>query len=103
MGPLKGQAVGLKCDAPGCGWSDMTIPRSEYPEYRNAPCPACGSNILTDADWKTLRRLERLVAVINVLFFWMKPPKEDEPHYETTVDLHGDGKGNIKTVKRSGA
>lgn len=100
MGPLTGEAVGIKCDAPGCGWSDMSVKRADYPAWRNKPCPECGANVLTDADWKTLRRIETAVKVINVLFFWMKPPKDDEPHYATEVNLRGDGKGSVKIERR---
>lgn len=54
--------VGLKCDAPGCGWADMTIGRAEYEGYRNAPCPDCGSNVLDDADWEMVLRIEAAMA-----------------------------------------
>lgn len=49
---------GMKCDAPDCGWSDMTVQRSEYPAYRNKPCPVCGTNLLTDEDWAIVQSVE---------------------------------------------
>ena len=49
---------GMKCDAEGCGWSDMTVPRSAYPDYLNAPCPSCGATLLTDEDWQLVLNME---------------------------------------------
>jgi DNA-directed RNA polymerase subunit RPC12/RpoP len=85
---------GLKCDFAGCGWADMTIPRTAYPAYRNAACPNCGSNILTDADWRALRRLERVVAFINAAFFWLKP-KPGAAEVVNVVTFDGTGKVTV--------
>ena len=57
--------VGLKCDAPECSWADMTITREEYPSYRNAPCPNCGANLLTDADWAIVLSMEAAAAWVE--------------------------------------
>lgn len=57
--------VGLKCDAEGCGWADMTIPRPAYPDYLNAPCVNCGAPILTDEDWQFVQQVERAAAWVK--------------------------------------
>lgn len=57
--------TGLKCDAPGCDWSDPSITRAQYPDYRNAPCPKCGANVLTDEDWNIVLNMERAAAWIS--------------------------------------
>jgi uncharacterized paraquat-inducible protein A len=93
---IENECGGLKCDAPGCDWSDMTITRAEYPKYRNAPCPSCGANILNDADWRTLRRLEGVVWILNLLFFWVKPKPGA---VESVTEVRFDGTGKVKVVK----
>lgn len=42
---------GLKCDNPDCDYVDMEIPFEDYPNWINAPCPKCGSNLLTQQDY----------------------------------------------------
>lgn len=97
MGPIRTEIVGVKCDARGCGWEDMTVPRSAYPAWRNAACPRCGSNVFTDADWKAMRRAEIAVGIVNTVLFWMKPPADHEPAHETSLHFSGDGRPAIRT------
>ena len=56
---------GMKCDTPGCSWSDMTVQRSEYLSYRNKPCPNCGANLLTDEDWNLVLSMEAAAKWVN--------------------------------------
>lgn len=87
MGPIRVEVGGIKCDAAGCGWSDMTVKRKDYPRWRNASCPSCGANVLSDADWKAMRIWEFAVGTVNLLLFWKKPPLPTEPHAITRVVL----------------
>jgi hypothetical protein len=66
---LQSKIRGLKCDRPGCGWSDMTIPYKEYPKWLDCPCPKCGASVLTKADYATCRQVKRLELAVNVLAF----------------------------------
>lgn len=91
---MEGTAHGLRCDAPGCGWKDMRITREEYPEYRNAPCPDCGENILTDADYKALLRIEAVVRFVNRWLWWL--PQGKQVPYDVSTD--GTGKVTMKKV-----
>lgn len=95
MCPIVTDVHGVKCDNPGCGWSDMTVPRSNLAAWRNARCPRCAANLLTDADWKTLRRIECAIAALNLLLFWVKPPKPTGQCHRTSVLFDGTGKVTI--------
>lgn len=77
--------TGLKCDAPSCDWSDMTITRAQYPDYRNAPCPKCGANVLNDEDWSIILRLEAATAWVNSNADLLKLDKS-EPVQSVDVD-----------------
>ncbi len=81
---------GIKCDAPRCAWADWAVRRAAYPDYRNKPCPECGANLLTDADWKALLRFERAVRWINRLFFWL--PRGNAQTVECVFSSDGTGK-----------
>jgi hypothetical protein len=78
---------GLKCDAEGCGYSDMTIRLEDYPQYLNRPCPDCGANLLTEADLKATQAMIAACDWVNALGI----PKGDGP--KTTVRMHMDGSG----------
>ena len=49
---------GLKCDTPGCGYIDMTIPRKDYEKWIGKPCPVCGGQLLTQEDYDAVVLLE---------------------------------------------
>lgn len=40
---------GIKCDH--CDYKDMEVPFEFFPHYIDAPCPFCGHNLLTRADY----------------------------------------------------
>ncbi len=83
------QITGLKCDADGCDYKDMTISFEDYEQYINAPCPECGANLLTEADYETVKVLTGIVNTLNEKY----PPPHDpnEPIARFTVDFDGSG------------
>lgn len=56
---------GLKCD--NCDWNDSTITFENYKEYLNKPCPKCGTNLLTEEDFKNAETLRLILNFINSL------------------------------------
>ena len=91
MGPIRFEVGGLKCDQPRCDWKDMTIPRSAYKSWLHKGCPKCGASVLTAADMRATRLTEFGVAAINLALFWMKSPKDSDPHFRTEVNMNGTG------------
>lgn len=61
------QVQGLKCDADGCGYEDMSISSENYSEYVNAPCPDCGASLLTPEDLAAFESLMLLSEMMNGL------------------------------------
>lgn len=66
----------LHCDNPACGhilslalpWSDALI---------GFPCPKCGSDMLTRADFERSERFTRWIAWINKWFGWLGSEPSD--------------------------
>lgn len=95
---IHAEVHGIKCDAKGCGWQDMTVPYSQYAAYLGRPCPKCRANLMTEADYKFARRMVRLTAVINFLFGWAfgtEKPREDQRRHSMDINLDGSGKPKI--------
>ncbi len=68
---LEAVGGGLKCDNPECDWIDMSIPVKDYKKWINAPCPKCGSNLLTEQDYKLSRMIHGLVKIVNFVYFFI--------------------------------
>lgn len=88
---------GIKCDAPGCFWSDMTVP-FDKDAFRNKPCPRCGASLLTDADTKTITRMEAAASLVNAL---LRPFHRLLPRRRTRIPLDLNGSGRITVLDRS--
>ncbi len=81
------EIVGIKCDTTGCSYEDMSVTVSQYPEWVNRPCPKCGGNLLTEADFNTVQIMIGLTDTINRVDFG-----ETEGEI-TETQVHFDGSG----------
>lgn len=77
---------GIKCDNPACDYQDMTVKYEEYPKWVNKPCPICGHNLLTEADYIQLQTFMELTAYINTLDL----PKDDQI-VKGKIEMNGTG------------
>jgi len=84
---------GVKCDNPNCDYRDMTVPISDYKKYLNKPCPKCGANLLTKADYKAMKRLMRIAKFFNFVFRhkYCNPAEMVTGH----IEMNGTGKMKI--------
>ena len=48
---------GIKCDNPDCNYADLTVNVEEYDQWLNRPCPDCGCNLLTQADYDMVKMI----------------------------------------------
>lgn len=78
---------GLKCDAKDCDYIDEKVKVEDYPLWLNKPCPACGANLLTEADLKATRAMIAACDWVNSLGI----PAGDAPI--ARVRMHMDGSG----------
>ncbi|MEK3955646.1 hypothetical protein [Psychrobacillus sp. FSL K6-1464] len=56
---------GLKCDNSACDYKDKSIKLEQYESYINAPCPACGSSLLTQADYDQVQSIIAMMEDVN--------------------------------------
>lgn len=71
---------GLQCDKPGCDYEEEGVPFSEYKDRIGEPCPECGTNLLTQADYNScvkmmnfieiFNKITRVTRWINPIFYW---------------------------------
>jgi hypothetical protein len=85
------ETQGIKCDAPNCSYSDMTVPLSELESYLDKPCPLCAAPLMTKEDLAVIFLLIGEVRAFNVLHGEVP---EDSPR--TWVELTFDGSGTFK-------
>lgn len=56
---------GLKCDAAECDYTYAFKEGDTYEKFLNAPCPECGSNLLTQEDYETMMEVFALIELAN--------------------------------------
>jgi len=93
---------GIKCDNSACGWTqdmDKQYTFEELGQWRNKPCPKCGSNLLTDADWQNIVMINQIMNH-PIMRFAEKIGKVFNLKKNTySVSMNGTGNMNIKEVK----
>jgi hypothetical protein len=87
---------GIKCDNPRCDYKDMTVQFKDYKKWVNVSCPKCGSNLLTDADMKLVKRLVKVTKIINFFYKMLGINIENEPKYRLQVKMDGTGEQGVK-------
>lgn len=98
---------GIKCDNPLCDYRDETVDYREYKEWINRPCPKCGANLLTKADYRAFKRLLALLKVSNFIakaLIKLFPKKYEKMQTGKMKYYHADwnGTGNtyIKEIEK---
>lgn len=109
-GPVAAMEItGIKCDAPGCGYSDPNIPRhgEDYADYLNAPCPKCGASLLTEADLKLVQRITAGTNLLNrigkALGLKSQRGKRSADDQIIPLSMHGDGSLTVHPMVKKGA
>lgn len=84
---------GLKCDK--CDFKDDDIKMQDYIYWVNKPCPKCGSNLLTEQDFKSVQLLSKVVNNPIVKFLdWFFGLFQKKKTFK--VDMDGSGKVKFK-------
>ena len=85
---------GIKCD--GCDYRNPDVLFDDYDNWLNKPCPKCGKNLLTEADYKTVKVLYSMVELgddnddVNSMH---------EPIIIATLDMNGSGELTIVNME----
>jgi hypothetical protein len=84
--PVELNIYGIKCDA--CDFSDMSVKVEEYSEWVNKPCPKCGANLLTEADYNNVKMLMEVAKMTNSI---LPPNESNEERISMKVKMNGTG------------
>jgi len=89
--------LGLKCDAEGCDYFNEKVTVDDYELWVNAPCPECGANLLSEADYELTKTISEFSDAINEIF----PPGSfpDEPRASFTLEMDGSGIPEVGDLK----
>jgi len=87
----KAQVKGIKCDTVLCDYVDMEVPFTDYPQWLNRPCPKCGANLLTQADFDAVISLVRIAEE--------QPDDEGETDFNMSVSFDGTGEPKLESVE----
>lgn len=80
---------GIKCDV--CDFKDETVKVEEYEQWLNKPCPKCGANLLTEADFNNVKMLMEFTKMANAIL-----PKRDENEEVKKISIKLNGTGEMK-------
>ena len=89
--PLSLDIKGIKCENKKCDYDEPNVSAEGYGEWLDKPCPKCGANLLTRADYKTVASMIKIVNVLNKFLPKVKGDKE-----MVTIPIDMDGSGSIK-------
>ena len=85
---------GIKCDNIECSYQDMEA-EFDPEKYLNMPCPLCGCNLFTQADYDVLKKMLGVAETINETF---KVPENDR-RVAVEVEVEVEVKMNFPSVE----
>lgn len=94
------QISGIKCDNELCNYDNPNVSLADYTAWVNKPCPKCGSNLLTEKDYKTVCSFVVLAHKINKWANKLLPEfvlrRLTKNKTVKDIEMNGSGKLNIK-------
>jgi len=87
---------GIKCDC--CKYKNSNVQMKDYNKWLNKSCPLCGSNLLTQADYETVKLMVYLVDTQNSN---SAANNTDEPMITATISMNGSGNVKIENLELS--
>jgi len=89
----------FKCDAENCDWKGLNgISRENYFLIRNLPCPKCGANIFTDADYSGMASINWVMGWPIIRFFNWIGKLFNIKTSKFLVKMDGTGKVNLEKI-----
>lgn len=91
---------GIKCDNPKCTYKDESVCVDEYPQYLNKPCPICGENLLTEADYKSFMTILKVINGVNFAADLLPNFAKKNSKKESEVRINFDGSGKFDITNK---
>ena len=87
---------GIQCDNHECDYMEENVHQDNYKDWVDKPCPKCGENLLTQADYeaavKMIKAMEGMNALADILGL---APSESEDSIEASFRIQSDTKGGL--------
>jgi len=83
---------GIKCDNSKCNYTDPTVTYEDYPNWLNKPCPLCGCNLLTQADYDICKKMMDLAEIANSTY---EVPENNDDLKNVTYHFGFNGTGTL--------
>ena len=82
----------VQCDTPGCGYTvknegEDAVEPSVLEGFVNKPCPRCYASLCTEDDYKSYKRMYRVLIIFAYLFGWMFKKTPLDPSKEPTASI----------------
>ncbi|EKS4344819.1 hypothetical protein QB607_002815 [Clostridium botulinum] len=84
---------GIKCDNPECDFRDDNALLEDYDKWLNKPCPKCGANLLTQADYDNTKAIVEIAKTMNE---FLPERKDDEKIVTGKFEMNGTGNIDFK-------
>ena len=97
--PIFLDVKGIKCDNTQCDYADMEV-EFDPEKYLNMPCPKCGENLFTQADYDLMQELASNVKKVNQLFAETNIKITDDMP-RVIIETIMDGTGSLEVGKVS--
>lgn len=89
---------GIKCDNAECNYRDDDVKFEDYHLWVNKPCPLCGSNLLTEKDYKLCKRMMKLNNIFNKIFNRKNKENKNEKYYKIKCNMNGTGSLSVDSI-----
>ncbi|WP_422661678.1 hypothetical protein ACK8P5_26510 (plasmid) [Paenibacillus sp. EC2-1] len=90
---------GIKCDNASCDYNDESVKVEDYYTWLNKPCPKCGDNLLTEADYKGVQALIAFTSKLNGYVMKNMIPLNQEERVAATLGMNGSGEVEFKSIE----
>jgi len=89
---------GIKCDNQDCDYRNESVTLEDYENWLNKPCPKCGQNLLTEADYYNVKFLLGIAELANKIY-----PKieDDEEIIQGSIIMDGSGKMDFNRKEKN--
>lgn len=89
---------GIKCDTKKCNYEDSSVTFEDYPKWVNKPCPKCGGNLLSEADYLNCKLLISLTESLGGNFYDEEDHIPNRENKKCSLKMKMDGSGEIKII-----
>lgn len=90
---------GIKCDNPDCDYTNRKVTLKNFEKYLNKPCPKCGCILLTETDYRAIKKILKMTKLINIITKPFRIFSKPKKRIQFKIEMDGNGISNITKPK----